>query len=674
MFTIRLLAILVVMSLSSVGAVTIHVPQDQPTIQAGIDAAGYRDTVLVAPGTYLENVSFLGKAIVLVSSGGRDVTFIEQALAGAPIVTFSGGENSLTILDGFTIRNATGNCGIFCYYADPIIQNCDVSFCLSPSDGVGIYCQGSGATIRYNLIHDNHGAGTGGGIGGKTSAGLEVAHNSIYSNSCPNGPGIGLIAPTAHVQIHHNLFFRNNVGYKGLNSSLYINGADCEILNNTFVENTGGIKLLNGAGTTILNNIIVSNEQSGIDPAAAFVDYNDVWNNGSANDPGPNGISVDPLFTEPLTNDYTLQATSPCVDAGDPDPQYNDPDGTRNDMGAFPITILPNLPVPLNLNLGVEENLHVVSHTPTFFWTFYDTAGTQAAYTLEVGTDDEWSMSEMWVSGEVMSTDTFALYAGSTLNDGETYYYRARLSNESGWGDWREASFRMNSFPIPPIPIFPVGQASVNSNGCQLWVLNSTDADDDNLTYDFEVYGDPGMSTLVHGDSLIPERADSTKSGTVFELVIGAEYWWRCRSFDCYEYSAWSSVESFVTNAASVINVPEDQPTIQDGIDQAASGDTVFVNDGVYIGESNRNIDFNGKNIVLKSRGGAEATIIDCQQAGRAFYFHSGEDLTAKLEGFTVLNGRPAHGGCSGGAVLCESSSPTIRDCIFAGNSVGYYM
>lgn len=33
--------------------------------------------------------------------------------------------------------------------------------------------------------------------------------------------------------------------------------------------------------------------------------------------------------------DFHLQPGSPCIDAGNPDPQYNDPDGSRNDMGAY---------------------------------------------------------------------------------------------------------------------------------------------------------------------------------------------------------------------------------------------------------------------------------------------------------------------------------------------------
>ena len=46
----------------------IHVPADYPTIQAAINAAANGDTIQVAPGTYVENLSFLGKAIRLFSA------------------------------------------------------------------------------------------------------------------------------------------------------------------------------------------------------------------------------------------------------------------------------------------------------------------------------------------------------------------------------------------------------------------------------------------------------------------------------------------------------------------------------------------------------------------------------------------------------------------------------
>jgi len=46
-------------------------------------------------------------------------------------------------------------------------------------------------------------------------------------------------------------------------------------------------------------------------------------------------IDADPFFFDAANGDYHLHAGSPCIDAGNPNPQYNDPDGTRNDMGVY---------------------------------------------------------------------------------------------------------------------------------------------------------------------------------------------------------------------------------------------------------------------------------------------------------------------------------------------------
>jgi len=56
---------------------TINVPKDYPTIQQAIDAAVDYDTVLVAPGTYVENIDFKGKALLLTSSNGSSDTVID---------------------------------------------------------------------------------------------------------------------------------------------------------------------------------------------------------------------------------------------------------------------------------------------------------------------------------------------------------------------------------------------------------------------------------------------------------------------------------------------------------------------------------------------------------------------------------------------------------------------
>ena len=72
-------------------AAVINVPADQPTIQDAIDVAQTGDTVLVAPGTYLENINFSGKNITVKSSNGNKVTIIDGG-HNTSVVTFDSGE------------------------------------------------------------------------------------------------------------------------------------------------------------------------------------------------------------------------------------------------------------------------------------------------------------------------------------------------------------------------------------------------------------------------------------------------------------------------------------------------------------------------------------------------------------------------------------------------------
>jgi hypothetical protein len=79
-------------------------------IQAGINAAVDGDTVLVHDGTYFENITFSGKAITVKSVNGAASTIIDANASGS-VVTFSSGEGSGSVLDGFTILNGNGNWG-----------------------------------------------------------------------------------------------------------------------------------------------------------------------------------------------------------------------------------------------------------------------------------------------------------------------------------------------------------------------------------------------------------------------------------------------------------------------------------------------------------------------------------------------------------------------------------
>ncbi|MYF99286.1 hypothetical protein F4212_09160, partial [Candidatus Poribacteria bacterium] len=117
---------------------------------------------------------------------------------------------------------------------------------------------------------------------------------------------------------------------------------------------------------------------------------------------------------------------------------------------------------------------------------------------------------------------------------------------------------------------------------------------------------------------------------------------------------------------AAVIRVPAEQPTIQAGINFAKDGDTVLVSDGVYNGEGNVNINFNGKQITVKSRNGAKTTIIDCKNwaATRGFTFNNNEKNDSVLDGFTIMNGFHE----LGGGIYCYNASPTIQNCVITLN------
>jgi len=116
----------------------------------------------------------------------------------------------------------------------------------------------------------------------------------------------------------------------------------------------------------------------------------------------------------------------------------------------------------------------------------------------------------------------------------------------------------------------------------------------------------------------------------------------------------------------NVRRVPTDYPTIQAAIDDCNDGDTVLVAPGTYTGDGNRDIEFKGKAITVKSEDGPQTCIFDCQgvedKPHRGFYFHNGEDANSIVQGFTITNGW---------GVGCSEASPLIADCLITENSRG---
>jgi len=121
-----------------------------------------------------------------------------------------------------------------------------------------------------------------------------------------------------------------------------------------------------------------------------------------------------------------------------------------------------------------------------------------------------------------------------------------------------------------------------------------------------------------------------------------------------------------LTCSAKTIHVPSDVGTLSEAVAQAATGDTVLVAPGIYEGEASRNLNFEGKDIVLMSSGGLSTTTIDMSDghpsSGRFVTCESGESSAAVIRGFTIRYGFTMYGGgirCAGG------SSPLIEECYF---------
>jgi len=117
---------------------------------------------------------------------------------------------------------------------------------------------------------------------------------------------------------------------------------------------------------------------------------------------------------------------------------------------------------------------------------------------------------------------------------------------------------------------------------------------------------------------------------------------------------------------SATIHVPGNFATIQDAIDNARDGDIIEVGPDTYSGDGNRDIDFRGKAITVRSSNGPYDTIIDCtgSEGHRGFYFRRNEGSDSVLRGFTIIGATVPGSDSIGGGISCEFSSPSIVDCV----------
>lgn len=222
---------------------TLNVPADYSTIQACIHAAvDAVDECVVAPGTYLETINFLGKAITLRSSGGKDVTTIDATGLAASVVTCASGEGPDTVLEGFTITGGTGTAvggrryggGMFNVSSSPTVTNCKFSGNRANFYGGGMYNMANSNTTVTNCSFIGNSAWQGGAMYNDVSS-PTVTYCAFVANEVGAGGG-GLFNLFGTPTVTHCTFSGNIVGYSG--GGIYNQYSNPEVTNCTFSGNT----------------------------------------------------------------------------------------------------------------------------------------------------------------------------------------------------------------------------------------------------------------------------------------------------------------------------------------------------------------------------------------------------------------------------------------------------
>lgn len=307
--TNRLMALLTAVGLASTSyafAATLTVPGDYPTIQAALNASTSGDVVLVAPGTYFENLT-IGLAqdgVRLESMAGASSTTIDGGGVDK-VIRVVGGVSAATEIYGFTIRNGytlEAGAGLYIEASSPKITQCVIEGNIAQAGG-GVYSIFASPTFAWCTIRNNHAPwGSGGGVYADYVGQTTLSYCLVYGNDCAAYGGGVTAWENAVVVLDHTTVASNGAALLG-----------------------GNLFFTRGGAFNVTSSIIAfpssnSNVHADNSPGTSSFYCSDLYVAGGINTagfPSPIGggknFSLDPDFCDLGSGQFGLTIKSPCA-------------------------------------------------------------------------------------------------------------------------------------------------------------------------------------------------------------------------------------------------------------------------------------------------------------------------------------------------------------------------
>ena len=297
------------------------------SIQGKISNSMDGDTILVSPGVYRENINFNGKTVHLKAETPYTAIIDGKHLMNT--IRFVNDEPRRAKLSGFVIRNGNARTGggIYIDNASPTIENCRIEDNAAELFGGGLYISGASASplLISTTVQHNHSNGSGGGIYCYKSTPI-LSQSTITKNETQLNGGALYASDNANPNLLNMLIYDNFARYNG--GGLAVKNASILVKHCTVSDNNAGegialhVENVQAPNQVVVQNSILWQTDELAYHVIASDNNSDIQVTGSnifqksGTYPGNGNVNGNPLFVDPLTQNYQIKTSSPCCNKG----------------------------------------------------------------------------------------------------------------------------------------------------------------------------------------------------------------------------------------------------------------------------------------------------------------------------------------------------------------------